>query len=122
MPAHPRPAEFDQMMAIGQAVAGNPDTVRRFLQAQVDESAANYLVGQFAFGDLTLAESLRTVDWFKKEVMATLKQRSDERSEVSPRDTKSTKVEQFRLCELRVSAFVVEKQVRHAAQEQLVGN
>ena len=71
-PAHPRPAEFDQMMAIGQAVAGNPDTVQRFLQAQMDESAANYLVGQFAFGDLTLAESLRTVDRFKKEVMGKL--------------------------------------------------
>lgn len=71
-PAHPRPAEFDKMMEIGQAVAGNPDTVRRFLQAQLDESAANYLVGQFAFGDLTLAESLRTVELFKSEVMARL--------------------------------------------------
>jgi alkanesulfonate monooxygenase SsuD/methylene tetrahydromethanopterin reductase-like flavin-dependent oxidoreductase (luciferase family) len=71
-PAHPRPAEFDKMMDIGHAVAGNPETVRRFLQAQLDQSAANYLVGQFAFGDLTLAESLRTVDLFKREVMATL--------------------------------------------------
>ena len=71
-PAHPRPAEFDKMMEIGQAVAGNGHTVRRFLQAQLDESAANYLVGQFAFGDLTLAESLRTVELFKREVMPTL--------------------------------------------------
>jgi len=71
-PAHPRPAEFDKMMEIGQAIAGNPETVRRFLQAQLDQSAANYLVGQFAFGDLTLAESLHTVDLFKREVMATL--------------------------------------------------
>jgi len=71
-PAHPRPAEFDQMMAIGQAVAGSPETVRKFLQAQVIESAANYLVGQFAFGDLTLAESLRTVELFKNEVIPNL--------------------------------------------------
>jgi alkanesulfonate monooxygenase SsuD/methylene tetrahydromethanopterin reductase-like flavin-dependent oxidoreductase (luciferase family) len=71
-PAHPRPAAFDQMMEIGQAVAGNPETVLKFLQAQLDESAANYLVGQFAFGDLTLAESLRTVELFKNEVMAKL--------------------------------------------------
>ena len=71
-PAHPRPAEFDQMMAIGQAVAGSPDTVRKFLHAQLDESAANYLVGQFAFGDLTLAESLRTVELFKNEVIPNL--------------------------------------------------
>jgi alkanesulfonate monooxygenase SsuD/methylene tetrahydromethanopterin reductase-like flavin-dependent oxidoreductase (luciferase family) len=71
-PAHPRPEEFDKMMAIGQAVAGNPETVREFLQAQLDESAANYLVGQMAFGDLTLAESLRTVELFRKEVMPKL--------------------------------------------------
>jgi alkanesulfonate monooxygenase SsuD/methylene tetrahydromethanopterin reductase-like flavin-dependent oxidoreductase (luciferase family) len=71
-PAHPRPAEFDKMMEIGHAVAGNPDTVRRFLQAQLDESAANYLVGQFAFGNLSLEESLRTVELFKNEVMAKL--------------------------------------------------
>jgi alkanesulfonate monooxygenase SsuD/methylene tetrahydromethanopterin reductase-like flavin-dependent oxidoreductase (luciferase family) len=71
-PAHPRPAEFDQMMTIGRAVAGSPDTVRRFLQAQLDESAANYLVGQFAFGDLSLEESLRTVELFKNEVMTKL--------------------------------------------------
>lgn len=74
-PAHPRPAEFDKMMEIGQAVAGNGHTVRRFLQAQLDESAATYLVGQFAFGDLTLAESLRTVQLFKSEVMAQLDER-----------------------------------------------
>lgn len=74
-PAHPRPAEFDKMMEIGQAVAGNPETVRRFLQTQLDESAANYLVGQFAFGDLTLAESLRTVELFKNEVMTKLSER-----------------------------------------------
>ena len=71
-PAHPRPVEFDKMMALGQAVAGSPDKVRAFLQAQLDESAANYLVGQFAFGDLSLEESLRTVELFKNEVMGKL--------------------------------------------------
>jgi alkanesulfonate monooxygenase SsuD/methylene tetrahydromethanopterin reductase-like flavin-dependent oxidoreductase (luciferase family) len=73
MPAHPRAPEFDRMMEIGQAIAGAPATVRQFLQAQVDESAANYLVGQFAFGDLSLTESLRTVDLFRNEVMPQLK-------------------------------------------------
>jgi len=72
-PAHPRPVEFDKMMEIGQAVAGSPETVRKFLQAQLEESAANYLVGQFAFGDLTLEESLRTVELFKNEVMPKLR-------------------------------------------------
>jgi len=71
-PAHPRPAEFDKMMDLGQAVAGNAATVRQFLQTEIDDSAANYLVGQFAFGDLTLTESLRTVELFKREVMPRL--------------------------------------------------
>jgi len=69
-PAHPRPAEFDEMMKIRQAIAGNPETVRHFLQSQLAESGANYLVGQFAFGDLSLSESLRSVRLFREHVMA----------------------------------------------------
>jgi alkanesulfonate monooxygenase SsuD/methylene tetrahydromethanopterin reductase-like flavin-dependent oxidoreductase (luciferase family) len=76
MPTHPRSPEFGRMMEIGQAIAGKPETVRQFLQAQLDESAANYLVGQFAFGDLSLAESLHTVKLFKNEVMTKLKGRA----------------------------------------------
>jgi len=72
MPAHPRAPEFDQMMEIGQAIAGKPETVRHFLQSQLDQSAANYLVGQFAFGDLTLAEALRSVTLFHQEIMPKL--------------------------------------------------
>ena len=75
-PAHPRPAEFDQMMAIRQAIAGDPETVAKFLQEQVDESASNYLVGQFAFGDLSLEESLRSVELFRKYVMPVLSKKN----------------------------------------------
>jgi alkanesulfonate monooxygenase SsuD/methylene tetrahydromethanopterin reductase-like flavin-dependent oxidoreductase (luciferase family) len=71
-PTHPRPAEFDKMMERGQAVAGSPDTVTKFLQAEIDESGANYLVGQFAFGDLTFAESLRSVELFRRHGMPNL--------------------------------------------------
>jgi hypothetical protein len=46
--------------------------VTEFLQEQVDESASNYLVGQFAFGDLSLEESLRSVELFHKRVMPKL--------------------------------------------------
>jgi alkanesulfonate monooxygenase SsuD/methylene tetrahydromethanopterin reductase-like flavin-dependent oxidoreductase (luciferase family) len=71
-PTHPRPADFDKMMERGQAVAGNPKTITNFLQLELDESAANYLVGQFAFGDLTFAESLRSVELFRRHVMPNL--------------------------------------------------
>jgi alkanesulfonate monooxygenase SsuD/methylene tetrahydromethanopterin reductase-like flavin-dependent oxidoreductase (luciferase family) len=71
-PAHPRPPEFDKMMEQGQAVAGSPDTVTKFLRAELDESATNYLVGQFAFGDLSLVESVRSVELFNQHVMPRL--------------------------------------------------
>lgn len=71
-PAHPRPAEFEKMMERGQAVAGDPETVLRFLQRELADSASNYLVGQFAFGDLSLAESLRSVELFHKHVIPKL--------------------------------------------------
>ena len=71
-PTHPRPDTFDKMMEIGHATAGDPDEVTKFLRAQINESAANYLVGQFAFGDLSLSESLRSVELFSKYVMPRL--------------------------------------------------
>jgi alkanesulfonate monooxygenase SsuD/methylene tetrahydromethanopterin reductase-like flavin-dependent oxidoreductase (luciferase family) len=71
-PAHPRPDTFERMIDIGHAIAGDPETVTKFLQSQVDESAANYLVGQFAFGDLSLAETLRSVDLFRRYIMPKL--------------------------------------------------
>jgi alkanesulfonate monooxygenase SsuD/methylene tetrahydromethanopterin reductase-like flavin-dependent oxidoreductase (luciferase family) len=71
-PAHPRPDTFEKMMDIGHAIAGDPETVTKFLQNQVDESAASYLVGQFAFGDLSLAETLRSVELFRRYVMPKL--------------------------------------------------
>jgi alkanesulfonate monooxygenase SsuD/methylene tetrahydromethanopterin reductase-like flavin-dependent oxidoreductase (luciferase family) len=71
-PAHPRPDSFEKMIEIGHAIAGDPDDVEKFLQGQIDQSAANYLVGQFAFGDLSLAESLRSVELFRKHVMPKL--------------------------------------------------
>jgi alkanesulfonate monooxygenase SsuD/methylene tetrahydromethanopterin reductase-like flavin-dependent oxidoreductase (luciferase family) len=72
-PTHPRPDTFDKMMEIGHATAGDPDEVTKFLRAQIDESAANYLVGQFAFGDLSLGESLRSVQLFSEHVMPKLR-------------------------------------------------
>jgi alkanesulfonate monooxygenase SsuD/methylene tetrahydromethanopterin reductase-like flavin-dependent oxidoreductase (luciferase family) len=71
-PAHPRPAQFDKMMDTGRAVAGSPETVAAFLQSQLTESQATYLVGQFAFGDLSLTESLRSVELFTRHVMPAL--------------------------------------------------
>jgi alkanesulfonate monooxygenase SsuD/methylene tetrahydromethanopterin reductase-like flavin-dependent oxidoreductase (luciferase family) len=72
-PAHPRPAEFDAMIERGQGIAGCPETVCEFLERELNESDATYLVGQFAFGDLSLGESLRSVELFTRKVMPTLR-------------------------------------------------
>jgi alkanesulfonate monooxygenase SsuD/methylene tetrahydromethanopterin reductase-like flavin-dependent oxidoreductase (luciferase family) len=71
-PAHPRPPEFDGIIETGQGIAGSPATVAAFLQSQITESNSNYLVGQFAFGDLSLAESIRSVELFARDVMPVL--------------------------------------------------
>lgn len=70
---HPRPDEFDGMVAAGKAVAGTPQTVLAFLAREVEEAGADYLVGQFAFGDITLEEASRTVDLFAAHVMPALR-------------------------------------------------
>jgi alkanesulfonate monooxygenase SsuD/methylene tetrahydromethanopterin reductase-like flavin-dependent oxidoreductase (luciferase family) len=71
--SHPRPPDFDTLHRVGQGVAGSPATVRDFLDRQMRETGANYCVGQFAFGDLSLAETLRSIELFRSEVMPALK-------------------------------------------------
>jgi alkanesulfonate monooxygenase SsuD/methylene tetrahydromethanopterin reductase-like flavin-dependent oxidoreductase (luciferase family) len=72
-PHHPRPADFDGVMKSGQGIAGSPATVRDALRAQIEATGANYVVGQFAFGDLTLPECLRSVELFAADVMPALR-------------------------------------------------
>jgi hypothetical protein len=56
----------------GQANAGSPETVRAFLAAQLDDTRANYVVGQFCFGDLKLDEMIFSVELFAAQVMPAL--------------------------------------------------
>ena len=71
-PKHQRPPEWDDMAAQGRAIAGTPETVAAALAERLDAAAANYLVGQFAFGDLTLAENTRSIELFAERVMPAL--------------------------------------------------
>jgi alkanesulfonate monooxygenase SsuD/methylene tetrahydromethanopterin reductase-like flavin-dependent oxidoreductase (luciferase family) len=70
---HPRPADFDALVERGQGIAGSPATVTDFLKAQLAETQCNYVVGQFAFGDLTRSECLRSIDLFVSGVMPALR-------------------------------------------------
>lgn len=73
IPNHQRPSEFDGMAAQGRAIAGTPQQVTEFLSERMEASTATYLVGQFAFGDLTSAEIMRSVRLFGGEVMNKLR-------------------------------------------------
>jgi alkanesulfonate monooxygenase SsuD/methylene tetrahydromethanopterin reductase-like flavin-dependent oxidoreductase (luciferase family) len=68
------PPEIDDQIADGRAVVGTPEKVRDVLRAQLAESGANYMVCRFAFGDLSLAESLRSLDLFQRHVMPALRE------------------------------------------------
>jgi alkanesulfonate monooxygenase SsuD/methylene tetrahydromethanopterin reductase-like flavin-dependent oxidoreductase (luciferase family) len=72
-PVHQRPADLETLIKIGQGIAGSPSTVTEFLKAQMTESGANYVVGQFAFGDLSLSEILRSLELFTRHVMPELR-------------------------------------------------
>jgi alkanesulfonate monooxygenase SsuD/methylene tetrahydromethanopterin reductase-like flavin-dependent oxidoreductase (luciferase family) len=77
----PRPDDFDTLMGVGQGVAGSPVTVTAWLRDQIAQTGANYIVGQFAFGDLALDECRRSVTLFAEQVMPAL--RSQERAAVT---------------------------------------
>ena len=73
--AHPRPPTFDGLAEAGQGVAGSPQTVADILRRELAGTGSNYCVGQFAFGDLTLAETLHSIALFAQEVMPQLADR-----------------------------------------------
>ena len=72
-PVHQRPADLETLVNIGLGIAGAPETVTEFLKAQMTEAGTNYLVGQFAFGDLSLTETLRSLELFTRRVMPELR-------------------------------------------------
>jgi hypothetical protein len=53
-------------------VVGSPATVTAALREQLGATRANYCVGQVAFGDLTLAETLQSIELFARDVMPEL--------------------------------------------------
>jgi alkanesulfonate monooxygenase SsuD/methylene tetrahydromethanopterin reductase-like flavin-dependent oxidoreductase (luciferase family) len=63
------PETFDELQAINNAVAGSPETVRRFIEGERKASALNYFVPWLMFGDITLKEALRSIELFSSQVM-----------------------------------------------------
>jgi alkanesulfonate monooxygenase SsuD/methylene tetrahydromethanopterin reductase-like flavin-dependent oxidoreductase (luciferase family) len=63
------PPTFDKLIALGNGIAGSPETVRRFVADEIAANNCNYFVPHMAFGDMTLAETLRSIELFSKAVM-----------------------------------------------------
>jgi alkanesulfonate monooxygenase SsuD/methylene tetrahydromethanopterin reductase-like flavin-dependent oxidoreductase (luciferase family) len=63
------PPSFDELMKLDNGIAGSPETVRRFLEQEVRASKFNYFAPWLAFGDMTLPETLRSIELFGKDVM-----------------------------------------------------
>jgi alkanesulfonate monooxygenase SsuD/methylene tetrahydromethanopterin reductase-like flavin-dependent oxidoreductase (luciferase family) len=78
-----RAPDFERLCLEGKGVAGSPSTVAEFVRAQMEEAGANYFVGQFAFGDLSLDEVLESLRLFVNEVMPALRD-SDEAAGCEP--------------------------------------
>jgi alkanesulfonate monooxygenase SsuD/methylene tetrahydromethanopterin reductase-like flavin-dependent oxidoreductase (luciferase family) len=63
------PPTFDELAAVDNAVAGSPRTVRDFIAAEIEATGSNYFVSWLAFGDMTLQESMRSLELLSREVM-----------------------------------------------------
>jgi alkanesulfonate monooxygenase SsuD/methylene tetrahydromethanopterin reductase-like flavin-dependent oxidoreductase (luciferase family) len=70
---HPRPGEFEAIEADSRGFAGSPATVARIARQQMEETGSNYFVGQLVFGDMTIEESLRSIELFARHVMPALR-------------------------------------------------
>jgi alkanesulfonate monooxygenase SsuD/methylene tetrahydromethanopterin reductase-like flavin-dependent oxidoreductase (luciferase family) len=68
------PPEIDGQIADGRAIATTPAKALDLLRGQLAESGANYLVCRFAFGDLSLSESTRSLELFQRHVMPALRE------------------------------------------------
>lgn len=63
------PLEFDELQNAGGGFAGTAAGARAYIAQQTQASGATYCVCDIAFGDLTPAEAMRTVDLLAREVL-----------------------------------------------------
>lgn len=63
------PETWDEVEAVGNGIAGSPETVRRFVLAEAERTTMSYLVSWFAFGDLTVEQVTHSVELFSQHVM-----------------------------------------------------
>ena len=75
---HLWPEQLDEAIAKDGAIIGSPETVIREVNDALAVSGCNYLVGRFAFGNMTYSDTRRSVDLFIREVMPKIGARNQE--------------------------------------------
>jgi alkanesulfonate monooxygenase SsuD/methylene tetrahydromethanopterin reductase-like flavin-dependent oxidoreductase (luciferase family) len=66
---HIYPATFDELMAVNNGIAGSPETVTKYIAAEAEATGLNYFLSWLAFGDMTVDESLTSLDLMAKHVI-----------------------------------------------------
>lgn len=69
----PGNARYEDLVAEGLMIAGNPDQVRAQIIAQSVDLDFNYALGYMMFGDMSLPHALRSLDLFSREVMPAIR-------------------------------------------------
>jgi alkanesulfonate monooxygenase SsuD/methylene tetrahydromethanopterin reductase-like flavin-dependent oxidoreductase (luciferase family) len=77
------PRDFDTAKQAGTLVVGGPETVARTLETQARIIGHNYLVLMMAFGSLTHAQEMYSLDLFRREVMPRLAGLNDTPAEMA---------------------------------------
>ncbi|MBT3333231.1 MAG: LLM class flavin-dependent oxidoreductase [Rhodospirillaceae bacterium] len=62
------PESFDELVTLGQAIAGTPDQVAGEIERQAKASGINYFLCRFAFGDMRYDEAKQSVDLFARHI------------------------------------------------------
>ncbi len=68
----PRGMTFEEWEKDGMAIAGSPKTVLAEIERQADKLGLNYLLSYLFFGNLTLAQAMRSLELMRTEVMPKL--------------------------------------------------
>jgi alkanesulfonate monooxygenase SsuD/methylene tetrahydromethanopterin reductase-like flavin-dependent oxidoreductase (luciferase family) len=66
------PPSVAEAIAEGYLFAGAPATVHDAVAAEIDSTAINYMLCRFAFGQMPLEATLRSVELFTEQVMPAL--------------------------------------------------
>jgi alkanesulfonate monooxygenase SsuD/methylene tetrahydromethanopterin reductase-like flavin-dependent oxidoreductase (luciferase family) len=63
---------WDDLVACGYMIAGNPDSVAQQILDQMKQTGANHFMGMFHIGNLAHEKVISSLDLFKKEIMPRL--------------------------------------------------